>query len=119
MTLVLGLHPLPTPSASATTPPNLLMSQSKQVGIDDCEKPAMTVPWARKMAPELHHYLRRQGYLRSCCKNPEWADTTCVCSPRPLPMSEEGCMRVPNIDTGRVILGLILMLVVSVTDRSP
>jgi hypothetical protein len=45
-------------------PPNLLMSRSNQRGIDDHEKPAMTGSWARKMAPELHHYPRRQGYLR-------------------------------------------------------
>jgi len=31
----------------------------------------------------------------------------------------EGCMRISNIDIGRVILGSTLMLIVSVTDGSP
>jgi hypothetical protein len=43
--------------------PNLLMFQSHRAGIDNGEKPAMAGSWARKMAPELHHYPRRQGHL--------------------------------------------------------
>ena len=35
-----------------------------------------------------------------------WADTTCICSTMQRLVSGVGCMRSPNIETGRVILGL-------------
>src|SRR5262249_14084987 len=84
-----------------------------------CWRPQALAVDRRPSGSAYEHQQASGGQARRPLGHSGWADTTCVCSPRPLPMSEEGCMRVPNIDTGRVILGFVLMLIVSVTDGSP
>src|SRR5262249_53192630 len=56
--------------------------------------------------PSHHHQLARGVQSRTPPWRSGWADTTCICSTMPLLLAREGRMRSPNIETGRVILGL-------------